>query len=73
MKTYDEDVAAVKALSHGENCYIFWSEEMGGIVYRFDDIYIMDEVTGYGCNQNEYGRFSYEQIEQLVMIAHSWT
>lgn len=73
MKTYEDDVALVKALQNGEECYIFWSEEMGGHVQRFYDIYSLSEVTGYGHYEHLHGTYSYEQIEQMVMIAHTWT
>jgi hypothetical protein len=46
---------------------------MGGVVYRDADIYTLCDVTGYGSYENKEGEYSYEQIEVMVTIAHSWT
>ena len=73
MSTFEEDIIKVKALKSGEHCYIAWSEEMGGVVYRDADIYTLCDVTGYGSYENKEGEYSYEQIEVMVTIAHSWT
>jgi hypothetical protein len=73
MGTLKDDIALVKSLQCGEECYIAWSEEMGGKVYRDAGIYTLYDITGYGSYENKEGEYSYEQIEELVTLAHSWT
>lgn len=72
MRIY-EDIALVKCLQSGEHCHIAWSEEMGGIVYRNGDSYTLNEVTGYGSYESEYGNYTCLQIEEFVSVAHTWT
>jgi hypothetical protein len=73
MNSIEQDIELVKSMNDGEECCIFWSEEMGGKVYMNDGVYSLYEVVGYGSFERKYGEFSKDQIKELVSISHTWT
>ena len=73
MNTREQDIADVKALSHGASCKIAWSEEGGGDVFRAWDSYILFEIPQYGGQGSFVGVFGEDEIEKMVDLARSWT
>lgn len=59
-------------LQHLANCNINFFEEMGGLVYRIYDTYILFDVTGYGSNINYDSAWDKSEIDGLLDEVYSW-
>jgi len=73
MRTREQDIAVVKALGHGGNCAVFWSEEGGGDVYRIWDTLILFNIPQFGGDGSFAGTFGLDEVEKLVDLASTWT
>ena len=73
MRTKAQDIQSVKSLGHGDSCYIFWSEESGGEVYRILDTLFLFEISQYGCAARFHQVFRLDEVEELVDLAYTWT
>jgi hypothetical protein len=73
MKTREQDIEEAKALGHGGNCTVFWSEEGGGDVYRIWDTLFLFSIPQYGGEGSFEGAFQLDEIEKLVDLARTWT
>ena len=73
MKTREQDIEAVKAIGHGGNCAVCWSEGGGGDVYRIYDTLLLFLIPQYGGDGRFEGAFRLDEVEKLVDLAHAWT
>ena len=73
MKTREQDIEAVKALGHRDNCDVFWFEEGGGDVYRIWDTLFLFSIPQYGGEGCFEGAFQLNEVEKLVDLARTWT
>lgn len=69
----EKDKQKLLALNHGENTTVSWFEEGGGLVYRVEDMYILFYVPQYGGNSSYDSIWKFNQLDELVEEAYSWT
>ena len=68
-----EELLKVQALSHMDNCTIFWHEESGGDVYRIWDTFFLFEIPHYGGEGTFAGAFDASELNSLLLLASTWT
>lgn len=73
MQTQAQDIQNVKALRHGEHCYIGWSEGGGGEVYCINDYYFLFSIPQYGGIPIFEACYPDSKPEDVVYAARSWT
>ncbi len=73
MKTKEQDLEVVKALTHNEACYVAWSEEGGGEVRCIWDTLFLFSIPQYGGDGSFEKAFRIKDADELVDMAHSWT
>ncbi len=73
MKTREQDILAVKALGHQQQCCVGWSEGGGGEVHLIWDTFFLFSIPLYGGEGTFEGSYNYDEIEELVDFARSWT
>lgn len=73
MRTFDEDLDAVKALQHGGDTTIAYFQDGGGKVYRVRDVLVLFGVPMYGGRPRYIATYPYQEYEKVVTEAHSWT
>ncbi len=68
-----DDRKKLEALKDGQECTLNWFEESGGLATRKGDIYTLEEVTGYGANSQEEGKYTANEFEEMLDKTYSWT
>ena len=69
----EEDRKKLLNLQHLGTCRVAWFEEMGGVVYKVEDMFILFDVSGYGSYINYHKTYNINEIDELLKEAHSWT
>jgi hypothetical protein len=73
MRTFEEDLAAVKALQHGEHTFVNSFQDGGGKIYRVRDALLLFSVPLYGGKPKFCAGYHYLDAKKAVTEAHSWT
>ena len=66
MKTREQDILAVKALGHQQQCCVAWSVGGGGEVHRIWDTLFLFSIPLYGGEGHFEGPYELDEIECLV-------
>ena len=74
MKTIEQAIDNVKSLKDGESCTVNWFSEGGGHIERIKNEYVLSEVQLYGTGSVvDCRKYKFNEIEEMVNIAYSWT
>lgn len=66
----DEHIEALAELPHGGRYPVGWCGDIGGIVYRLWDIYVLFDDTG---NIPQFaGTFYRDQVDEMMDVVESW-
>jgi hypothetical protein len=73
MRTFEEDLAAVEGLLHGEHTVVNFFQDGGGEIYRVWDALVLFGIPLYGGEPKFCAAYHYRDAKKAVTEAHSWT
>ena len=66
-----EDIQKLMNMDIGDELYLNMFQDGGSLIVRkANDIWSLSEITLYGVNEQYYGDFSKENLDELIRVVH---
>ena len=66
-----EDIQKLMNMDIGDELYLNMFQDGGSLIVRkANDIWSLSEITLYGVNEQHYGDFSKENLDELIRVVY---
>lgn len=73
MASIEEDRETIACMGDGESHYFNMFQDGGAVCYLCNGIYLLFEVPLYGGTEDYRATFQWNEIDELIKEASSWT